>query len=423
LSNISWIMLDKFIRLASTFVLVIYMARYLGPEKFGLLSYVVAFVGFFSSLSSLGLNGIVVRELINDSEKAPEILGSAFFLQILGSLCAILISAVTINYFKNDATICKLLVIVFSVSMFFKTSDIVKYWYEAKVETKYVVFTEGLFFVIFCVLKIYLVAIHSSLLALVLAMLIESIFVFFGLFFVYFLKERNLKSWHFNFKRARLLLSESWPLILSGISISIYMRIDQLMVTHVLGDRAGGIYSAAVKVSEVWYFIPIAIVSSIFPLILLSRKKNIELYYIRLQKLFDVLTIFSLIVSVLGVFLSSFLIELLFGVEYKEAAFILMAHIWTGIFVSLSLVTGNWLLLEGRSRDILYRSLLGAIINILGNLLLIPTMGAIGAAMSTIAAQAFVCFGIFVKRDKKIISMIIKSFLIHNSFKRIFYNL
>jgi PST family polysaccharide transporter len=185
-------------------------------------------------------------------------------------------------------------------------------------------------------------------------------------------------------QRAKSLLKDSWPLILSGLAIMVYMRIDQIMLGQMLGDEAVGIYSAAVRISEVWYFVPMAIVASVFPSIIEAKKKSEALYYQRLQWLYDVMVVLALSVAVPMTFLSDWAVSLLFGQAYEQAGAVLAIHIWTAVFVGLSFSSGRWFINEGYTLLALKRNLLGLVVNVILNTYLIPLYGPKGAALATL---------------------------------------
>jgi PST family polysaccharide transporter len=160
------------------------------------------------------------------------------------------------------------------------------------------------------------------------------------------------------------------------------------MLGQMLGDESVGIYSAAVKISEVWYFIPMTIVASVFPSIIEAKKQNETLYYDRLQKLYDIMVLVALALAILMTFLSDWVVTLLFGKAYLEAGTVLSIHIWAGIFVFLGVASGKWFLIEGLQRFTFYRTLFGAVVNVGLNMLMIPKFGVTGAAYATVISYA-----------------------------------
>lgn len=388
LVNTGWLFGDKILRMGVGLFVGVWIARYLGPEQFGLLSYALAFVALFTAVANLGLNGIVVRDLVQHPSTAKNTMGTAFVLSVLGGFCAFCLSLLAISYARPDDELAKFIVVLLSLLMVFKATDVVRYWFESQVQSKYVVWMENSAFLAISTVKIGLIVVEAPLMAFVWAMFVESLIVAVGLLGIYAWRGGKLTAWCFRFARAKALLKDSWPLILSGLAIMVYMRIDQLMLGQMLEDESVGIYSAAVRISEVWYFIPMAIVASVFPSIIEAKKQNETIYYQRLQKLFDLMVMLSLSLALLMTFLSNWVVILLFGTAYQKAGPVLAVHIWAGAFVFLGVASGNWFLIEGLQRYTFYRTLLGAVVNVGLNLLMIPKFGATGAAYATVISYA-----------------------------------
>ncbi len=392
LNNIGWLFFDKFIRMGVGLIVGIWLARYLGPEQFGILSYALAFVALFASIANLGLNSIVVRDLVQAPESADITMGTSFVLSVLGGFSAFCLSQLAINHARPDDELVKFIVVLLSLLMVFKATDVVRYWFESQVQSKYVVWMENGTFLVFAAIKIGLIIAEAPLMAFIWALFAESLLVSTGLIIVYALQGGQLRAWRARINRAKNLIKDSWPLILSGLAIMVYMRIDQIMLGQMLGDESVGIYSAAVKISEVWYFIPMTIVASVFPSIIEAKKQNESLYCDRLQKLYDILVLLALTVAILMTFLSDWVVTLLFGKAYLEAGIVLSVHIWAGIFVFLGVASGKWFLIEGLQRYSFYRTLLGAIVNIVANFFLISKHGIIGAAIATFFSQIIAAY-------------------------------
>ncbi len=388
LNNIIWLFFDKFIRLGVGLLVGVWIARYLGPEQFGLLNYALAFVALFTAVANLGLNGIVVRDLVQDPANAETTMGTAFVLSVLGGFSAFCLSLLAISYARPDDELAKFIVVLLSLLMVFKATDVARYWFESQVQSKYVVWMENGAFLAISAVKIGLIVAEAPLMAFVWAMFVESLIVAVGLLGIYAWKGGKLTAWRFRFARAKVLLKDSWPLILSGLAIMVYMRIDQIMLGQMLGDESVGIYSAAVRISEIWYFIPIAIVASVFPSIIEAKKQDEAIYYKRLQNLYDMMVMLALSLALLMTFLSDWVVTLLFGNAYQQSGPVLAIHIWAGIFVFLGVASGKWFLIEGLQRYTFYRTLLGAIVNVGLNLLMIPKFGVTGAAYATVISYA-----------------------------------
>jgi O-antigen/teichoic acid export membrane protein len=243
-----------------------------------------------------------------------------------------------------------------------------------------------------------------------------------GLVIIYHRENLQIRSWVFRTSRAKSLLSQSWPLILSAVMVTLYMQIDVLMIKFFTGSKEAGIYSAAARISEAWYFIPVAIVTSVFPAIIHARKTDPTRYQKRLQNLYDLLVAISLPIALIVSLGADTFIPLLYGDKFIGAGTMLSIHIWSGIFVFLGSASGQYLLAEGFTMISFYRTAIGAIINILLNLWLIPLYGGQGASVATLIAYFSATFFIlaFSKTRKEGYKMLKSLFLI--SFLQKFVN-
>jgi len=160
------------------------------------------------------------------------------------------------------------------------------------------------------------------------------------------------------------------------------------MLSQMTTDTIVGIYSVAVRLSEVWYFIPIAIVSSFFPSLLKAKAQGIEIYHSKLQKIYDLLVYIALILAIPITFLGTPFIKLLYGDAYEEAGQILSIHIWASVFIFMRSLLSKWLIAENLFVFSFVTHTSGAVVNILLNLILIPQLGGIGAAIATLISYA-----------------------------------
>lgn len=386
-ANTSWMFGETMLRMVSGVFVGIWVARYLGPEQFGVFSYVIAFVSIFSTLAKLGLDGIVIRDLVNEPEKRDVYLGTAFWLKFMGAFIMLGSLALATLFTSNDHT-TNLYIFIIASGIIFQSFEVVDFYFQSQVLSKFVSIckiTQSLFS---SILKIYLVITGADLFWFVLVTIVDQVILGFSLHIAY--NYQKLGSFYrcFNWNIAKKLLQDSWPLILSGIAIALYMRIDQIMIKEMLGDQAVGVYSAAVKLSEVWYFIPIIISNSVFPAIVSAKKISEELYHNRLERLYTVLVWTAIAIALPMTFLSNWLITFLYGIEYSEAGRVLMIHIWAGVFVFLGVASGAWFNNENLQRYSFYRTVLGLLVNIVLNIVLIPIFGIIGAAVATVIAQS-----------------------------------
>jgi PST family polysaccharide transporter len=390
--NMSWLFLDKILRMGFGLLLGIWVARYLGPQQFGLLNFATAFVGLFGAIAALGLQGIVVRDIVRNPDRAKETLGSAALLQLIGGLVAYLLILVVIAHLRPEDAIARSIIAIIGSVVLIEASKIAVYWFESQVQSKFTVWVQNGVFLAFAAVKVTLILNHATLIAFVWATLAEALLVATILLGVMGKRGPSLTNLYASAERAKSLLKDSWPLIFSGIAVAAYMKIDQIMLGQMLGDQAVGIYSAATRISEVWYFIPMAIVASVFPAIIEAKKIDEEQFYARLQKLYDLMVLISVAVALPMTFLSTPILTFLFGSAYQAAGEVLAIHIWASVFVFLGVASGKWFLTENRQMLSLQRTVLGAIVNIALNFWLIPLHGVLGAAWATVASQVLAGF-------------------------------
>ena len=366
----------------------VWVARYLGPDQFGLLSFSMAIVGLFGAIATLGLRGIVVRDIVNDPESKGETLGTALALQVVGGVVAYALIIATVFVLRPDDVMSKVLVSVLGLMAILKVSEVSEYWFESQVQSKYAVWVKNSAFLVVAALKVALILLKAPLIAFALAAVGELFLAGTVLLVVMTLRGPKWRNLSFNAERGWKLLKDGWPLALSGIAIAIYMKIDQVMLGRMVNDEAVGVYSAAVKISEVWYFAPMAVVASLFPAILEAKKRSEELYYNRLQRLYAVMVWMAIGLALPMTFLASPLVTLLFGPDYQDAGAVLAIHIWASIFVFLGVASSKWFVAEGLQILQLQRTLAGAIVNVVLNLLVIPIYGPSGAAFATVFSYA-----------------------------------
>ena len=419
-SNTSWLLFEKVFRLVLNFIVMIAVVRYLGPDKFGIYSYAISFYGLFVALISLGMEGISIRELVKHPDKRDHILGSVFYSQLMGAILAISFIALTLFITSEELSI-SILILIISASSFFQTLNVVDYYFRSTVKAKYSVYVLSTSVFLVSITKFILILIEAPLITFIIAYSFEFVFNSIGYFIVYHRQKLKLKNWKFEKELAKNLLKDSWPLILSGVVVSIYMKIDQVMIKNMLDVKEVGYYAAAVRLSEAWYFIPIAISNSLFPAIVNAKHISRELYYSRLQKLYDILAWIAIVIAVPVSFLSNEIIGLLYGSKYLLSAPILTIYIWAGIAVFLGVASSQFLVTENLTKISFYRTAIGMIANVILNLLLIPKYGITGSAIATLISYTIAVFSIILFKDlSRVFLMMIKAIFFIDLIKIIF---
>jgi PST family polysaccharide transporter len=417
-ANAFWLYLDKALRMGVGLVVGLWVARYLGPERYGLLSYALAFGNMLGPLAGLGLDSITVRDLVNQPERRGQLLGTYVALRLSAGLATLVLAFGAALWWHPGSPLTWLLIGLAAAMPLVQAFDAVDLYFQSRVESKFTVMAKGCGFLLASLFRVALLVGGAPLWAFGLAVLLETALNSGALLAAYRARTDGFSDWSADPGTAWRLLKVSWPLIFSGLAIAVYMRIDQIMIKSMLGDGPTGIYAAAVKVSELWYFIPIAVVTSSFPVLLETRRQDAGQYRRRLQKLFSLLVLLGCAAGGILWAASAPLIRLLFGSDYAAAGAVLAVHAWTGVFVGLGVARETCLVTEGLTRISLASTVAGAVLNVGINLLLIPKMGAKGAALATLAAQAFttVLSMAFFRETRPLFAMQMKAFLLRGLF-------
>jgi len=394
--NTGWLFVLRMLRLVFAFFVGIWLARYLGPERFGTLSYALAFVVLFSPLAHLGLNGPVVREIVNEPDRKEEILGTTFLLRLSGGILCFAAATVAVIFIRPGDVLSQKLVIIMAFGLAFTAFECIDIWFQSQVQVKYAVYAKSTGLVLANLAKIYFILTAASLVAFAWVATFETIVAATGLLIVYRCRGYFVGAWRFSLRRARSLLGISWPMILSGTLWMVYLRIDQVMLREMVSEEAVGIYSTAVRISEVWYFLPVIVTTSLFPELVKSKQIGEGVYRSTYQKVYDFLAWTSMPVVLVLTFLAGPVIRLLYGDAFSAGGIILAILIWSSPFAFMRELYGKWLVSENLTKFFMLAHGSGAVINVLLNLYLIPRFAGEGAAIATLVSYTvggyLICF-------------------------------
>ncbi len=418
--NISWLMLERVFRMIVGLFVGIWIARYLGPEQFGVFSYVQSFVGLFTVLATFGLDSIIIRELVKDENKRDELLGTAFFLKLCGAFLVMIILFIVINFTTNDSNTNTLVFIIASAT-FFQSFNVIDFYFQSKALNKFVVYANILGIIISSTVKIILILNEAPLIMFAYNILFDSFILAVGFIYFYTKQKIVIRTWKFNKELSKELLNDSWPLIFTTLIISIYSKLDQVMLMNMINAVEVGQYAAAVKLNGIWSFIPGVILVSITPAIINAKKVSKRLYLQRLQVLYDYTVLYGYITITIVIIFATLIISVTYGSEYKDSAYLLQILVISNIFAYIGAASSRWYINEGFTKKILYRNLLGVFLNIAGNLYFIPIYGAVGAAIVTIVSQfsANYLYDYLDKDSKIVFYQKTKAFFLVSSFHKI----
>jgi O-antigen/teichoic acid export membrane protein len=376
--------------LAIKFVVSICIANYLQRANNGILIGGTVYIYFFSAIATLGLDQFIVKELHQFPEKRDQILGTSFWMKVFAGFCCIPLIYLAYLIYPAKGTPYNY-VFIFSVIGIIQAFNVIDSYFQSQVQSKYIMQVQITGNIISAIIKLSLIYFKMPLIWFVYAYTIDFLLLSVGYYFTYQRKQRSIFNWSFSSKLAKKLLKYSWPLIISGIMVSLYMKIDQIMLQNLAGVKEAGAYATVAVLSEAWNFIPSVIVTTLFPAILNARRDDPARYKKRIQHLYDLMVYLSVPVAIIITFAAP-LIYKLYKPEYAYAAPTLSVHIWSGVFVFLGAASSQYLITENFNRLTFVRTGFGAVVNIGLNLLLIPHMGMMGAAIATLIAYASATF-------------------------------
>ena len=388
LQNTGWLFITRIIILGISFFVTAYMVRYLGPTNYGELSYAVSFVSLFSFISVLGIDQVLYRDLIKYPEQREKYLGTAFVLKVISGIVAAVLCIVS-AYFTSSEPLSLLLIFIISGTFLFNSLNIIIYEFQAHVDSKPLSIVALVVAIILSILKILVVVFNKGVIFFALILLLEAVL---GAVFYYFVRVNKygsiFGSWSFDKQICKSIMSDSWPLIFSNAFALIYARIDQVFIKHLIDTKSVGLYDSAVRISEVWYFIPSTILSSLFPAIVNAKKHDEKTYNRRLGRLAGLLFILAVIVAIPISLAAPLIIKILYGTAFLGGVPVLQIYIWAGVGMSLALFATNYLITENYRKILFFSYLIATVSNVALNLLLIPTYGITGSAWATLISYS-----------------------------------
>ena len=417
----SWMVGDKvFTMIIGVFVTAI-VARYFGPESYGQFNYALSFVTLFTALSTLGLETLTVKAIVDKDQDEGTILCTSLVLRVIGGVILTIIAVTLIRLIEPNDSNTHILVLILSLNMVFKALEVIEYWIQAHQRAKISSVVRIVAYVIIAGFKIGMVLLGGNLIHFALIHMLNVIIIGIGLIIAYFRNREEKFKWKVDMSYAKSILSQSWYLILSGLMATLYMQIDKVMLGSLMPTKVEvGVYSAAVSIASMWYFVPMAIITSFKPVIMSKKKINEESYLKSVQLLYTIIAWLGICFGIFVLIFSNPIVNILYGAEYQKASSILSVSIWAGTFAMLGSARGIWLISEGLQKySVIYISA-GAIINIVLNYLLIPVIGGYGAAVATLISQVTVAIiaPLFIKQTRISAIMILKAFKLEGVLKK-----
>ena len=364
--NATWLVACHIAQAVINLIVNLLTARYFGPSDFGVISYAASIVAFVVPIVQLGFNSILVQELVSKPEKEGETLGTAILLNLISaffSIGLVLLFVFTTNHNETETIIvCGL----YSICLIFQAVQIVQYWFQAKLLSKYTAITSLVVYTLVAGYRVVLL---------------------------------NGQKFSFSIKRGKEMLSISRFYIISSMMVTIFAQTDRIMLKMMINDVATGLYSVAITCAGMTSFIFAAIIDSFRPVIVTNKLSDQKAYEKNISLLYSVIIYISLFQSLIISLFSGVIINLFYGNAYIDASNILRLVVWYTTFSYLGAVRNVWILVESKEKYLWVINLTGAIANVILNLLFIPLWGTCGAALASLITQIFtnVVLGFIIK--------------------------
>lgn len=385
--NAGWLIGGRIIQMLLSLLIGIFSARYLGPSNYGLINYGAAYVSFFTSLCTLGLNSVIVKDFIDNPDEQGESIGSALVMRLVSSvLSAIMIFSIVLVV-DRDEPLTLAVVALCSLGLVFHIFETFNYWFQAQYKSKVTAISTLIAYGVMSIYKILLLIFEMDVRWFAFATSVDYIAIAVLLFIAY--KKHNGQKLSFSLKKCKSLLTVSCHYILSSMMVAIYGQTDKFMLKQMLNEAEVGYYSTATALSTIWVFVLQAIIDSMYPTILRLKNVDEEQYKKKNRQLYCIVFYASLFVSILFLLLGDFAIWLLYGAEYAPAGLPLKIVTWYTAFSYLGVARNAWIVSEGKQKYLKYMYGGAAIMNIVLNFIFIPIWGAAGAAFASLITQFF----------------------------------
>nr|WP_296959498.1 flippase [uncultured Mediterraneibacter sp.] len=382
ISNIGWLMGGKIVNMILQFVVSLATARYLGPSNFGTINYVAAFVSFFSSIASLGLAVIVIKEISTNKYDNNEVVWTSIWLRF-GTAILSTISIITLMFItnRNDSMIVQIAFLE-SLSILFSSFDTINYYFQAKLLSKWSSIAGVLAYIGMSLYRIYLLATGADIVWFAFATSTDMIFLTIFLM-IFYVKIEGFRP-KFNWNIGKRLLKQSYHYLIAGLITILYAQVDRIMLGNMLDKTSVGYYSAALTISTLWSMIPTALIQSISPVLYEAAGKDRTLYLRRLRQSYAVLFWLNAAYSIfVGVF-AHWVILLLYGKDYLAGTAALKIVVWYYGLSTMSTLNQVYLANDEKNKYINLFCIVGLITDVILNFILIPVMGINGAAIATL---------------------------------------
>ena len=388
----------------------VWVARYLGPDQYGKFIYFVTYVSLFATIAAFGLDGIVVRELSRSEANRPEILGTVFLLRAAGGLIGAMIGLAFFLIFQQSEPAGSVtMLMVLSLSLIFISFDAIDFWFQSQLQMRNSVFGRNIGFLAATALRIFAILSGLSLVWFAAIYTAEMAVAAGGLLLVYRLSGGRVSHWKFSAERALALINQAKFLFITSLLVIVQARIDQVMLADLLGTRELGLYAAALRLIEVFVFLPMMIQTVLVPVLSRDEFKDPARHDEKLLNVYRLMVLIFLPVGIPLAVFSPMLVKLLYGQEYQAAAPLLALLCIRLLLANFGVAKSLFFLRENAFGISFSGALAGCLTNIALNFILIPrwgTLGVVWASTISFFVTIFVMDLFFLKTRRNLALMV-----------------
>lgn len=387
IKNASWILFGKILQSVFGIIVTMLTTRFFGPSNYGIINYATAIVSFVTPIAQLGLNSTIVHEIINSEEdKECGILGTAIIMNILSSLLCIFGIFVFVSFANKGDIISIIICVLYSISLLFQSLELIQYWFQAKLLSKYSSIVMFIAYAITAAYKIILLLFGQNLYLYAISNSLDYAIISIVLILIY--RKMTGNKLKFSYQLIKPLLKNSKYYIISGLMVTIFAQTDKIMIKLMVDDEATGLYSAATAMVGLTTFIFTAFINSAMPDILEKKKSNDKAGYDRtLTLLYSIVIYLAIFQSIIITIFPSFFVKILYGDDYLSCVNTLVIVVWYTAFSYVGAVRDIWLLAEKKQRYLVAINAFGAFLNLTLNYFLISQYEIVGAAIATLITQ------------------------------------
>lgn len=365
-------------------------ARYLGPDNYGLINYAALYLTFFTALCTLGINSVMVKDLIEDPQEAGTAIGTALVLRAVSSFLSALMIVGLVWIVDAGEPLTIAVVALCSLSLLFQVFDTIQFWFQARLQSKYSAIAASVSYTLASIYKGMLLVCGLDVRWFALATSVDYLIMAVVLLVAY--RKAGGPRLAFSWEKGRQLLADGKSFILCGMMVAVYNCTDRFMLKHMLSEAEVGYYAAAASICAMWVFVLSAIIDSMYPTIMQARLESTAVYETWNRRLYAIVFHLSGFASAVITAAAGRLVRLLYGQAYLPAAVPLQILTWYTAFSYLGVARNAWMVCENKQKYLTPIYIGAAAANVLLNALLIPALGASGAAAASLVTQIATIF-------------------------------